>query len=169
MPTLIPRAMKTPRCSRKLRRNFRANAPCGVADATSIYFCPVGRPRPPPQEVRRNRWHENSKAVFPPTNPAHVPARRPRCRVMQRALQVARAQSTDDSSCQALSARAFAAHPRRVTPMQDRGSVVSRKARPLRSSTGSPQALSSSSTHTARKAVAQRRADGVTCQIVWPS
>ena len=48
---------------------------------------PVGRPRPPPQEVRLNRWHENSKAVFPPTNPAHVPASSPRWRAMQRALQ----------------------------------------------------------------------------------
>ena len=33
---------------------------------------------PPPQEVRLNRWHENSKAVSPPTNPAHVPAQSPR-------------------------------------------------------------------------------------------
>lgn|GEM_PF-4140278 len=37
MRTVIPRAMKTPRCSRKLRGNFRANAPCGVAIATSIH------------------------------------------------------------------------------------------------------------------------------------
>jgi len=35
---------------------------------------PVGRPRPPPQEVRLNRCQENSEAVFPPTNPAHIPA-----------------------------------------------------------------------------------------------
>lgn len=67
---------------------------------------PVGRPRPPPQEVRLNRWHENSDAVFPPTNPAHVPAQSPRWRAMQRALQVARARSTVVCSCNALSARA---------------------------------------------------------------
>jgi hypothetical protein len=77
---------------------------CRYRDLDSL--SPVGRPRPPPQEVRRNRWHENSKAVFPPTNPAHVPASSPRCRAVPRALKVARAQSAVDCSCQALSARA---------------------------------------------------------------
>jgi hypothetical protein len=103
---------------------------------------PVGRPRPPPQEVRLNRWHENSKAVFPPTNPAHVPASSPRWRAMQRTLKVARAQPTVDCSCQALSARAFrlrrgfggqvgASAPgqprsgfRRLRPMQDRDDLL---------------------------------------------
>jgi hypothetical protein len=100
---------------------------CRYRDLDLLY--PVGRPRPPPQEVRLNRWHENSKAVFPPTNPAHIPASSPRCRVMQRALQIARARSTVHCSCQALSARASggASAPgqprsgfRGVVPMQDR-------------------------------------------------
>ena len=77
---------------------------CRYRDLDSL--SPVGRPRPPPQEVRLNRWHENSKAVFPPTNPAHVPASSPRWRAMQRALKVARARSTVVCSCDALSARA---------------------------------------------------------------
>jgi hypothetical protein len=86
---------------------------------------PVGRPRPPPQEVRLNRWHENSDAVFPPTNPAHIPAQSPRWRAIQRALKVARARSTVVCSCDALSARASGGALRRVIPMQDRDSVVS--------------------------------------------
>jgi len=65
-----------------------------------------------------------------------VPCRRPRRPRRSRASHAAPAprQALAQAGC-------------RVTPMQDRGSVVSRSARLLRSSTGSPQALSSSSTH----------------------
>ena len=100
---------------------------CRYRDLDSLN--PVGRPRPPPQEVRLNRWHENSRAVFPPTNPAHIPASSPRWRAIQRTLKVARARSTVVCSCDALSARASggASAPgqprsgfRGVVPMQDR-------------------------------------------------
>jgi len=44
MRSVAAHAMKPPRCSRKLRGNFRANAPCGVAIATSIYCTPSAVP-----------------------------------------------------------------------------------------------------------------------------
>ena len=47
MQMVLSRFPQTPRCSRKLRGNFRADAPCGVACATSIYLCPVGLPASP--------------------------------------------------------------------------------------------------------------------------
>ena len=112
---------------------------CRYRDLDSL--SPVGRPRPPPQEVRLNRWHENSKAVFPPTNPAHVPASSPRWRAMQRALKVARARSTVVCSCDALSARASggASAPgqprsgfRGVVPMQDRDDLLFLRQAPHR-------------------------------------
>ena len=112
---------------------------CRYRDLDSLN--PVGPPRPPPQEVRLNRWHENSKAVFPPTNPAHVPASSPRWRVMQRALKVARARSTVVCSCDALSARASggASAPgqprsgfRGVVPMQDRDDLLFLRQAPHR-------------------------------------
>jgi hypothetical protein len=111
---------------------------CRYRDLDSL--SPVGRPRPPPQEVRLNRWHENSKAVFPPTNPAHVPAQSPRWRAMQRALNVARARSTVVCSCDALSARASGGasppgQPRsgfRGVPMQDRDDLLFLRQAPHR-------------------------------------
>ena len=130
MPTVLPRFLQTPRwhaCCEEEQQARQRPMRCRYRDLDSL--SPVGRPRPPPQEVRLNRWHENSKAVFPPTNPAHVPASSPRWRAMQRALKVARARSTVVCSCDALSARASggASAPgqprsgfRGVVPMQDR-------------------------------------------------
>jgi len=122
--------MKTPdrhTCCGK-RRATSAPVPHAVSLSRPRFIEPR-RPSPdsPPQEVRLNRWHENSKAVFPPTNPAHVPASSPRWRAMQRALKVARARSTVVCSCDALSARASGGALRRVS--REAASVVSRLAR----------------------------------------
>jgi len=156
--------MKTPRCSRKLRGNFRANAPCGVAIATSIHCAPSAVPGLPRQEVRLNRWHENSKAVFPPTNPAHVPASSPRWRAMQRALKVARARSTVVCSCDALSARASGGasapgQPRsgfRGVALDATSSIFDRPCDaivPQRGMTAHPHKLFPAAAHPARRAV----------------
>jgi len=78
MPTVLPRFLQTPRwhaCCEEEQQARQRPMRCRYRDLDSL--SPVGRPRPPPQEVRLNRWHENSKAVFPPTNPAHVPAQSP--------------------------------------------------------------------------------------------
>ena len=69
MLTAVARAMKTPRCSRKLRGNFRASAPCGVAIATSICSCPVGRPRPPPAGSAPEPLSGKQRSSFPANEP----------------------------------------------------------------------------------------------------
>ena len=80
MTAVVARAMKTPdrhTCCWK-RRATSPPVPHAVSLSRPRFIEPRRPSRPLPQEVRLNRWHENSKAVFPPTNPAHVPAQSPR-------------------------------------------------------------------------------------------
>ncbi len=60
MTTVVARALKTPRCSRNLlEAKFRANAPNGVAVATSVYLCPR---RSLPTRCRRDAPHKTAHA-----------------------------------------------------------------------------------------------------------
>jgi len=114
---VIARAMKTPRCSRNLlEAKFRANAPNGVAIATSIYLCPSAS-QPPPHEPRRT-----SSARLMLKTPA-LPARL----TVRQALSAGRAFKTAPAPRQALAQAGC-----RVIPMQDRDSTVSSMARLLR-------------------------------------